>query len=200
MFNNIGIHSPIDHRRLATRSDVGAYFGAADVEERGIDKAHISDSLLPQSQLLLLSHLITWARIDNQMVTREKFVVGAPSVEGEPVVGTDDEMELMLGIFPFEDVERIDRIVGLGQIVLDVGDVQSLATAHGELEHSFAVVVGCEGRCSIHLERVERTAYQPHLIDNALLDEITAQGHVALVDGVEAPAVDANLRQLTINN
>ena len=71
MFNNIGIHSPIDHRGLATRGDVGAYFGAADVEKRGIDKAHISDGLLPQSQLLLLSHLITWTRIDNQMADRQ---------------------------------------------------------------------------------------------------------------------------------
>lgn len=193
MFNNIGIHTAIDHRGLAARSDVGAYFGAADVEERGIDKAHITDGLLSQTQLLLLSHLITWTRIDNQMVTREKFVVGAPTVEGKPVVGTDDEMKLVLGVFPFEGVERIYRIVRLGQIVLDVGNVETLATAHSEFEHGFTVVIGCQGRCSVHLERVERTAYQPHLIDNALLDEITAQGHVALVDGVEAPAVDANL-------
>lgn len=123
------------------------------------------------------------------MVSEDVLGLG-PSVEGQPVVGPDDENELSVGIIGSKMFERVPSIRRLGEVELVVGSRETrliLERLSGEFETQ---VVGNEivvGR----FEGVEWGDDKPNFIECGLLQNLLCQGDVTGVDGVEAAAKDA---------
>lgn len=112
-----------------------------------------------------------------------------PMVEDNPVVPTNDEHELTLGIASLESLQCICHITGTRQTKLDIRDLHSVDVAHS---------LSCEGeaklvvpKAGIVLERVLRAYHEPQLIDHACTHELPRHGGMTRVYGVEATTINS---------
>lgn len=176
---NILGHKTVDDLPLL---DALAYVGAADGVEPGIDEMHIR-----RQGGFINGEAFAW--INRDFVVGENVCWFGPSVEGQPVVGTDDENELTVGIIGGEMFERVPCIGGLGEVELVVGGHETrlvLERLSGEAESQIIgkkVVVGC-------FEGVEWGDDKPNFVECGLFQNLLGQGDVPGMNGVEAAAED----------
>lgn len=172
----------------AAFADAAADVGTAHVVEAGLDELHGGGQRGGIDGTAL-------ARIYNNRIAVEDVLSVVPAVEGQPVVGTDDEHKLMLGVVAGERLQRVPRIAGARQVELVVAGHEARLVGQGlacELEARLVVEQVGAGL----LEGVQRRHEKPHLVEVGLAEHLPCQGDVAAVDGVEGTTVDANLLPL----
>lgn len=132
--------------------------------------------------------VVSGSFVDEYRVSALYFVGMIPVVEALPVVGSDDECELVLRIVEAQSVECRYGVGRQWQVALEVAHLDvwhALCCNYGHVD-SMVVVVG---RWLLH--GVLRRNHKPHFVDQSLLDERLCQRGVAYVYGVECSAVDA---------
>ena len=81
-------------------------------------------------------------RIDDDGIVTEDFFVVFPAVEGEPVVGSHDQGEVVLGVSLGEFAERVVRIRGFGEAEFEVAGHETGLAFEGKLGEFQAQIVG----------------------------------------------------------
>ena len=81
-------------------------------------------------------------RIDDDGIVTEDFFVVFPAVEGDPVVGSHDQGEVVLGVSLGELAERVVRIRGFGQAKFEVAGHETGLAFEGKLGEFQAQIVG----------------------------------------------------------
>ena len=123
-----------------------------------------------------------------------KDIIGmGPTVEGEPVVGSDNQHELVARIVGLEVLQGVIGIGRLGQPELVVGGFEVRLAFEGLLRHKEPqVVVEQVGRRC--LERVERRDKEPHLVQPGEAQQLSGDGNMTHVDGIETAPKDTDTR------
>ena len=111
--------------------------------------------------------------------------------EALPVVGTDDECELVLRISFLKFGQCVDGVTGDGQVALKVGDTYSGYSLGGNLCHAQAVGVGSDFAGVLLFQGIERGDQQPHFVNKLLTYQCLCQFSVSPVDGVVGTSIDA---------
>ena len=81
-------------------------------------------------------------RINDDGIVAEDFFVVFPAVESEPVVGSHDQGEVVLGVSLGEFAERVVRIRGFGQAKFEVTGHKTGFAFEGKLGEFQAQIVG----------------------------------------------------------
>lgn len=134
--------------------DGGAELGGADVEEGsgGDADGWGEDGLVD---------VTAGTAIDEDLVVGEDALVVVPAGEVAPVVGSDDEGELMLGIGEAKGCEGVDHVGWDGEVALEVGHADGGHALGGELRHGEAMVIGGNVGCGVLLQGIEGRDKEP---------------------------------------
>lgn len=192
MINNVVVHLWVDHLRTLALRHCQTDLGAADVKLWCMaGKTHMARIELPVD-LSGGRVIVAGTRIDDEMEIAQNLVPSTPTVEDQPVVGSDDQVYLVIGLLLLEGMQRVDRIVGTWQLILDAAYTQALMATDGEFEHLLPVGIRGKRLRRGSLQRVQRAANEPHLIDETLTHQIVAEGYVSRMHRIETAAVDAD--------
>ena len=108
--------------------------GRADFNQRRVD-------LLDRWRKSRFVYLISRTWIHQQVMTGDDLVRCFPTVEKLPIVCTDDEGELMVGIGFLQGIERMDGIGRTGQVEFEVRSMELGIAFHGQAYQFQAQVV-----------------------------------------------------------
>ena len=111
-----------------------ANLGAADVVAAGVDEGDAG------GQGRRVDGRV-FSGIDDDGIVAEDVVVAVPPVEDEPVVGSDDECEAVLGMVFGEGLQGVPRVGGSRQTELEVGGLQPGLVLQGGVCHEQSQVV-----------------------------------------------------------
>ena len=164
-------------------ADPLADFCAADVYKRGVEK---HDGVGQGRDI----NVVATPRINGYAVVFYDFIGVLPTVEGLPVVASYEQCELVTGVLCREVAECAVHIRRLGEVVLHVGNFKLGLSVECRPYHLKADIV-IEKRV-VRLKRILRRHDKPHLVQPGLLKERLGKGYVAVVEGVEGAAVDAD--------
>jgi hypothetical protein len=148
----------------------------ADVQQGGLHEADVRGEVGGV-------YFVAGTRVDKEVVLPEEALVVVPAGEELPVVATDEEGELSLGVVGFQGVEGVHHVGGAGEVELEVGGVETGVSVDGQAHHLQAEVV--VEQVALFLQGVMRAHQKPYFVQLALLAEVVCQGEVSEVDGVE---------------
>ena len=169
---------------------VVAYFGAADVVQWGVDYADAFGVLLGYGDVA------AWTAVDKYGAKTDDVGCSVPAVKPLPVVGSDDECELEVGILADEFGEGGMCERRYGQVTLKVGHMDAFDATACKARHAQAVgILLSIIRRSIGiscLQWVLGAYHQPYFVNESLVEQRLGKAHMACVDGVERTSVDGN--------
>lgn len=102
---------------------------------------------------------IAWARIDDEAMVTQDLISLIPLRKTMPVVGSDDEDKLAIGISCAQRFQRMNHVRRTGQVELEIGYTQTAAAAYCQTCQTQARLIIKESRG--RLQRVLRRDKKP---------------------------------------
>ena len=154
-----------------------AYLGGTDGKEWCFDKANIVWKCRRNNG-------IARTRIDKDAVVAENLVAFLPLRKAEPVVRSNDEDELVLGVCGMELFQGVNHVGGAGQVHLEVGYLQVGLAFDGQMCQPKACIV-FEQVGGVLLEGIEGRDEKPQFIDQPLLAKPLPKVQMSQMNRVE---------------
>lgn len=163
---------------------------AANVVKVGVHKGH------GWWQLFHVD-VAAWPCVHQDMKLFDDVIAPVPITELQPVVGTDDQIELIVGIRIGKGVQGG---VGIGrnrQMGLEIRHLDVLVVFQGQKRHLHPDIEIGDIRVAL-FQWVEGRYQQPQLIHHTALAEFPRQSHVAAVDWIERSPEDTDTTHVFI--
>ena len=132
---------------------------------------------------------LTW--INNDGIGATNIVGMIPAVKAEPVVGTNDEVQLAVGPLGAHALKRVPHIRGAWQGKFKIRSHQLWVWRQRLAHQQQPFIVGQQ--LQLHFKRVLRRHHKPYLVKLGLLQQVSSQRDMSVVYRVKRASVDARL-------
>ena len=126
---------------------------------------------------------------DNRGLAQD-VIATIPAMEAVPVVFTDNEAELAVGVSRAQGLQSVVGVRGAGKVELEVASLQHGIGRHGKTSHREAHVL--IEKFQVLLKGILRAHHEPHFVDQSLLTNGCSQRRVAQVNGIERASEDSD--------
>ena len=133
---------------------------------------------------------IAWSRIDEQAVVTHDFIGLIPVREAIPIVGSDDEDKITIRVRLPQGFEGMYHVRRTRQMELKIADSQMSFPSYCKACQMQASIVIQQSRR--RLQRILRRHQKPEFFQIMMTHQPLTEGGVALMDGIEAAAVDSS--------